>query len=177
STTAGSVGWFVLVGLGLAFALNAFSVAMVRVWNPSRELRTGAAPQVGATEDQPLAAALAKPTEAVVVGKARGQDAVVHKAGGKSREVWNNPILWREVRTWAYGKKVLAVKGAYLLIYVVCALAVVRAVNEPSAGRSAIPAAATPMAPLLVVSLVLINALSVTSLTGERDGKSLDLLL
>lgn len=177
STTAGSVGWFVAVGFGLAFVLNAISVAMVRVWNPSRELWTGAAPQSVSQEEQPLAAALAEPTEAVVVGKARGQDAVVHKAGGKSREVWNNPILWREVRTWAYGKKVLAVKAAYLLIFVVCALAVVRAINEPSAGRSAIPAAAAPMAPLLVVSLVLINALSVTSLTGERDGKSLDLLL
>lgn len=176
STTAGSVGWFLAFGFGLAAVLNGFSVAMVRVWNPSRELRAGAAPKA-VEESVPLAEAIAEPTEAVVVGKARGQEARVHQADGRTREVWNNPILWREVRTWAYGKKVLAVKAAYLLIFVVCAAAVVQAVNAPEVSRAAIPAAATPMAPLLVVSLVLINALSVTSLTGERDGKSLDLLL
>lgn len=33
------------------------------------------------------------------------------------------------------------------------------------------------MAPLLVVSLVIVNALAVTAITNERDGRSLDLLL
>lgn len=181
ATGAESAAWFVAVGLGLAALLNFISVAMVRVWNPSRELR---ATPASAASSAPRARAIAEtisPTlhdeSAVVVGKARGQDAAVHHAGGKSRPVWDNPVLWREVRTWAYGKKVLLVKAAYLVIFAVCALATVQALGDPSAARSAIPPAAIPMAPLLVVSLVLINALSVTSLTGERDGKSLDLLL
>ena len=33
------------------------------------------------------------------------------------------------------------------------------------------------MAPLFLVRLVIVNALAVTSVTNERDGKSLDLLL
>lgn len=176
ASAADSVSWFVVIGFGLAAALNAFSVAMVRVWNPSRELRAGASKQASRGENVSVTT-LANEAEPVVVGKARGQDAAVHNAGGRSREVWNNPILWREVRTWAYGKKVLAVKAAYLVIFAVCTVAVVRAVGEPTSRRAAVPPAAAPMAPLLVVSLVLINALSVTSLTGERDGKSLDLLL
>lgn len=179
STGADSVAWFVAVGLGLAFALNAVSVAMVRVWNPSRELRQT---PTAAAESPPLASivdgiAVDSEAEAIQVGRARGQDAAVHKAEGRTREVWNNPILWREVRTWAYGKKVLAVKAAYLVIFAVCALAVMKIIDEPTMSRDAIPPLAAPMAPLLVVSLVLLNALSVTSLTGERDGKSLDLLL
>ncbi|CAN0447410.1 unnamed protein product, partial [Hapterophycus canaliculatus] len=34
-----------------------------------------------------------------------------------------------------------------------------------------------PVAALGVISLVLVNALAVTSITGERDGLALDLLL
>lgn len=175
-SAADSVGWFVAIGFGLAFLLNAIAIGMVRVWNPSRELRAATPVSDGASGEE-SASETADSEAAVVVGKARGQDAAVHHAGGESREVWNNPVLWREVRTWAYGKKVLAVKAAYLVIFAVCAAATVQAVKEPGVSRSTIPAAAAPMAPLLVVSLVLVNALSVTSLTGERDGKSLDLLL
>jgi len=174
---AESVSWFVAVGTALAVALNAVSIALVRVWNPSRELRSTPQKETSKAVEAAPEAAAAEAPNAVVVGKARGQTLEVHRATGRRREVWDNPVLWREVRTWAYGKKVLAVKAAYLVIFAVCAVAVVQAIAEPPGRREAIPPAATPMAPLLVVSLVLVNALSVTSLTGERDGKSLDLLL
>lgn len=177
TTAADSVAWFTAIGLGLTVALNAFSVAMVRVWNPSRELR-GASQKSEEEFEATAASAIVEPgAPAVIVSKARGQDAAVHRVGGASREVWDNPVLWREVKTWAYGKKVLAVKAAYLVIFAVCAVAVYQAIQGPSGRRAAISPMATAMAPLLVVSLVLVNALSVTSLTGERDGKSLDLLL
>ncbi|QDV79486.1 ABC transporter permease subunit [Botrimarina mediterranea] len=181
ATGAESAAWFVGVGVGLTMLLNAISVGMVRVWNPSRELRATPAGAASSAPRERVIAETISPTapdeSTVVVGKARGQDAAVHHAGGQSRPVWDNPVLWREVRTWAYGKKVLVVKAAYLVIFVVCALATVQTLGDAAALRSAIPPAALPMAPLLVVSLVLVNALSVTSLTGERDGKSLDLLL
>ena len=35
----------------------------------------------------------------------------VHAAGGKTRQVWDNPILWREIATWAYGRKVLVIRA------------------------------------------------------------------
>ncbi|MEN0109404.1 MAG: ABC transporter permease subunit [Planctomycetota bacterium] len=176
---AGDAAWFVGVALALAATLNAAAVALVRVWNPSRETRrTG---EARATATSPEAAATNPEQDAAIaVGRARGQDAAVHRIAGESRPVWNNPVLWREVRTWAYGRRVLVVKAAYVVIFLVAALAVARAVDPDGATarmRDAAPAAAVAIAPLLVVSLVLVNALSVTSLTGERDGKSLDLLL
>ncbi len=36
--------------------------------------------------------------------------------GRNSKRVWVNPVLWREVCTWAYGRKVLAVRFGYLLM-------------------------------------------------------------
>ena len=39
------------------------------------------------------------------------------------------------------------------------------------------PPVARPLAPFILVSLLMVNALAVTSLTTERDGRSLDLLL
>ena len=176
ATRNDTVAWFVAFGAALAALLNGASIALVRVWNPSRELRSNTAVKAESA-DESLAAAPAE-AEGIAVGKARGQRAEVHRAGGKRRQVWDNPVLWREVRTWAYGRKVLFIKFAYVLIFAACAAATVHALGEPRTARAvALPAAATPMAPLLVVSLVLVNALSVTSLTGERDGKSLDLLL
>ena len=34
----------------------------------------------------------------------------------KSRRVWDNPVLWREICTWAYGKKILFIRAAYWLL-------------------------------------------------------------
>jgi ABC-type transport system involved in multi-copper enzyme maturation permease subunit len=168
-----AVGFAVFAAVAVV-AINALAIAMVRVWNPSRETQ----PASAATRLSPEAAPRDHAAAVDGVGIARGQTAEVHRIAGEARQVWDNPVLWREVRTWAYGKRVLVVKVAYLVIFAVCAAAVVKAapVGGP-ASREPIHPAAAPMAPLLVVSLVLVNALAVTSLTGERDGKSLDLLL
>src|SRR5690606_24086881 len=58
------------------------------------------------------------------------------------------------------------------------ALHVVLADQSLGAGlNQLIPLEARPLLPLLVVSVLLVNALAVTSLTNERDSKALDLLL
>jgi ABC-type transport system involved in multi-copper enzyme maturation permease subunit len=54
--------------------------------------------------------------------------------------------------------------------------------HQPDAGvvggfGSVIPASAQPLVPFFLLSLVIINALAVNSVTNERDGQSLDLLL
>jgi hypothetical protein len=103
----------------------------------------------------------------------------IHSAGERLRRVWDNPILWREVRTWAFGKRVLFIRFAYLVVAMLCTAAVIAAVGE--SGRQATAAGlapeVVPLTALMVVSLLLINALSVTSLTIERDSKALELLL
>jgi hypothetical protein len=93
----------------------------------------------------------------------------------KSRQVWDNPILWREIRTWAYGRKVLMIRLAYLLLFAVAAGFVYSALQAPAGVSRA--AVAIPLVLLAVVSLILVNAQAVTALTSERDVKALDLLL
>lgn len=168
---ADPVHQFLIAGAIGTALLNAVAIAMVRIWNPSRETRSD---QQDESQTQPASSAL---TQQEATGRS------VHDAPGKVRHVWENPILWREICTWAYGKKILVIKLGYLLIFAICAAGVwttlspANAVTGSSSGSAVIPAASGPMAPLLVVSVVLVNALAVTSLTNERDVKALDLLL
>jgi hypothetical protein len=148
-----------LVAAGLVVALNGLALACVRIWNPTRELRSA-----GDDEREEAAAAAG---------------ASVHAAPGRVREVWDNPILWREICTWAYGKKVLLVRVAYLAVFAACTFSAVGALrrSDPQYYATALPAAAQAILPLFVLGLVLVNALAVTSITNERDAKALDLLL
>ncbi len=93
------------------------------------------------------------------------------------RRVWDNPVLWREVRTWAYGKRILVIRLAYWAVFVACAAVLVTQLSVHGSLDAAIPPAAKPVVTLLVVGLILLNALAVTSLTNERDSRALDLLL
>jgi ABC-type transport system involved in multi-copper enzyme maturation permease subunit len=154
---------FIILAIGFTLALNAIAMARVRVWNPTREAR----PQ---SEEQTHEAAIANADPA---GRRN-----VHAAPGKTREVWDNPILWREICTWAYGKKVIVVRVAYMLVLAACAWAMWQSFEgDAPAYGAAMPAGAQPLIPLLILGLFLVNALAVTSLTNERDSKALDLLL
>jgi hypothetical protein len=101
----------------------------------------------------------------------------MHSAGGKVRNVWDNPVLWREVRTWAYGKRILMIRLAYWAVFLACAFVLVTQLVAKNSPDAAVPPAAKPVVTLLVVGLILLNALAVTSLTSERDSRALDLLL
>jgi ABC-type transport system involved in multi-copper enzyme maturation permease subunit len=154
---------FMILSASVAVLLNLIAIARVRVWNPTREARP-------TTEEQSPDAA------EIAAGNLGRRD--IHAAPGRTREVWDNPILWREICTWAYGKKVVVVRLAYLAIFAVCAFGAFRAMqNETLAFSGSLPAAIGALTPLFVLGLVLVNALAVTSLTNERDAKALDLLL
>jgi hypothetical protein len=162
--TALGVVLFVVVTILLSSLVLSIGVAKVRVWNPSREVRLRA--------PEPENSADAGPQATPSSWKVRAP-----------RRVWNNPILWREVCTWAYGRKIVMIRSAFLLLFMLVAAVVYGQVQsgvamEPAAriGR-ALPAATLPLAMLGVVSLVLVNALAVNAVTGERDGLALDLLL
>jgi ABC-type transport system involved in multi-copper enzyme maturation permease subunit len=155
--------------LAIAAILNALAIAMVRVWNPTREV------QLKLDEE----AAPAGPTRAELASAPAEQVIRVHGAGGRARPVWDNPILWREVRTWAYGKRILLIRLAYWAVFAACAAAVVviTRAQAPTNAVDAIPPAAKPLVALLVIGFILLNALAVTSMTSERDSRALDLLL
>ncbi len=152
------VNMFLLVGTVGTVLLNLWAIARVRVWNPTQEARQPAAE----TESEATEAATSNATSA-------------------SRRVWDNPILWRELCTWAYGKKIVVVRIAYLVIFAICSFAVLSALQDGTpayrAASGAVSDTARPLVPLMVLGLILVNALAVTSLTNERDLRALDLLL
>jgi ABC-type transport system involved in multi-copper enzyme maturation permease subunit len=162
---ADPVLWFLGASLAFAGVLNAVAIFRVRVWNPRQEL----APRQDGESSRALAGG---ETEAGV-----RRAATVHSASGRVRPVWDNPILWREVRTWAYGKRILVIRLAYWAVFLICAAALVSRVAAGGTPELAIPPAAKPLVALLVVGLILLNALAVTSMTNERDDGTLDLLL
>ncbi len=144
--------------------LNGIAIAMVRVWNPSREAR-------GETAAEQPSAIGELPSEI-------SRSPIAHPrspAAQASRHVWDNPVIWREIRTWAYGRKILVVRLAYLALFGLAAGHLYWSLSGGvQAGASLL---ASALAPLVLLSLVLVNAQAVTSLTSERDVGALDLLL
>ena len=128
----------------IILAVNAVAVVRLRHWNVARESR--AQPRTG-TRAAPLA---------------------------PSRVVWDNPVLWRETCTRAYGRMIVIVRIAWLVLFAVAVAGILREAKSPRPDRLAVALAVLPMA---LASLVAVTALAVTSVTTERDRGSLDLLL
>lgn len=146
--------------LGVALALSLFTVARLRVWNPSQALR-----QSVMAEEATNSAAEAKAEKTVTERK-------------QHRAVWDNPVTWKEVVTRGYGRKIVFIKLAYILLAMLIGYTVMTAGNNSGAlvlGMVS-PAAAAFLA-IGVISLLLINAQAVTSISTERDSNTLDILL
>jgi ABC-type Na+ efflux pump permease subunit len=143
--------------------LNSWTILRLRVWNPSRE----AAPR---QEETPTTVADSNQTTLPL----NSSGSNIHAARQKTRPVWDNPILWREVRTWAYGRRMLLVKFAYVVAFAAACYGLFQMRQGSVLGTESLAAIVVP---LLVVSLVLLNALAVNSITNEKDLNSLDLLL
>lgn len=150
----------------LAVLITSIGIARVRIWNPSREVRVKGAAGDATTTAEPS-------PESSQSWRAR-----------RARPMWDYPILWREVRTWAYGRKVVLIRAGYVLF---CLAAAALLWNQAETGELAeragsgmgrlIPAATFALAPLAVISIAIVNTLAVNSITSERDVLSLDLLL
>lgn len=156
-----------------AAAVTGWGILKVRVWNPSREVR------IKPPEPETSLEAEALPHEDAESSAAATGSWKVRAP----RQVWRNPILWREMRTWAYGRKVLLIRLGYLAICLLIGAVLYTSIasgvafeRTGTAGRT-LPAATLPVAAIGVVSLLLVNALAVNSITTERDTLALDLLL
>jgi ABC-type Na+ efflux pump permease subunit len=170
SPTAGLVGWgagLVLCGAGLG--LLWLSIVFLRRWNPSRMARSTPVFEESLYAD----------SQALSASKGDGQT----WRGRPSRTVWSNPILWREMCTWAYGKRIILIRLGYFCLAALVAFGLSRLVqNGAGLDRSQLSADLIPpvvrwLAPFLIVSLSVTNALAVNSITNERDQQSLELLL
>jgi hypothetical protein len=149
---------------GLVVLLNAGAIWRVRVWNPSREVR----PRSAAAEEPESIWGLSEESAAAAIARN------VHSAGGKTRHVWDNPILWREIATWAYGRKILIIRLAYVALVALAAVALARSIHGDGLGMAT---GTLVLVPVFVLSLVIVNAQAVTAITTERDARALDLLL
>lgn len=177
---------FCMVNLGGLMALNAVAIWRVRYWNSGRETRPTAEADTGGVTIWGAEHDLRLEPQSGVANHGQSQDAPAIKAkpvSMPSREVWANPVLWREMRTWAYGRRILLIRAVYWTI----SIAVLAATAYLVANKTALVADPTSTIylptvmklamPFLFVSLMMVNSLGVTCITSERDGKSLDLLL
>lgn len=164
------------------------SISLLRVWNPSRE-RRAVTTAVEEDDRSPLDLATLAPNGDPAAEVHLPDANVSSKREVKAwksrapRTVWNNPVLWREMRTWAYGRKVVFVRLAYLLFALIVGFGLQQtmasgvAFEITSFQEKLIPETVSLLAPFLVLSLIIINALAVNSITNERDSGALDLLL
>lgn len=183
------VNLYLLAGLAIAGLLNGWAILRVRVWNPSREVRPGQEEEADAASiwgvEHDLQQEQTSEQQGAAAEAARSQhvDARQRVASIDTRRVWDNPVLWREICTWAYGRKVLLIRLAYGLLFVLAAAGLYGALQNSDAGGqqaglgAIVPAAANLLGPFFLVSLVIVNALAVNSITNERDLLALDLLL
>lgn len=154
---------YALTMLGLCVLANAVGIWKLRKWNPSGEPimqreKTADDPEANMTPEQ-----------------LKEYRAKAHAAPGAARPVWENPILWREVKTLAYGRRPLLIKLAFGIVLALVLYLAISLLYQPG-GKPAY-AAAYGLVPLAVVSMLLIASQSVTSITSERDGGALDVLL
>jgi ABC-type transport system involved in multi-copper enzyme maturation permease subunit len=181
---------FLCVMGSVGILLNLLAVFRVRVWNPSREMRpmqgeqaAGATIFAAAEVEGGLEPGIRAATARDESRRQEHVDSRVRTSNQKSRSVWDNPVLWREACTWAYGRKIVFIRIVYWILAALVAWAILSLIQSgtiyqrSSETAVSIPAGAWALAPFFLLSLVMINSLGVTSLTNERDGRSLDLLL
>jgi ABC-type transport system involved in multi-copper enzyme maturation permease subunit len=152
----------VLVQLGLAGVLIVTTILRLRVWNPSKEVH-----QSVAEADDVAAPAGVVETSGPVVKR-------------QHRHVWNQPVIWREMRTRAYGRRMIWIKLSYIVLTLVLAATswsqpTIEAQESLVLGMVSAPAFS--LLGIGILSLLLCNAQAVTSITNERDGGTLQILL
>lgn len=168
---ASSVVWFLAFSVFWVGLLNALAIARVRIWNPSQE-----APSQVPEEEAPSSIWSAQ-GNSESLPRLHSESLALSAPGGVQphRTVWDNPVIWREIRTRAYGRKIILMKAVYWLLFAGVAVSLFMALSrgEPLT-KSAV---AGPLLPISLLSLVLVNAQAVISMTTERDWGAMDLLL
>ncbi len=202
---------YLIVSFGMGALMCGVAILRVRKWNPNREIRPGqqdsdatnqidmftgklvdevstldGAPMTVGSEVDQHAPASQSTGRQIVERSERFRSGHVDDrarvANQTSRRVWDNPILWRETCTWAYGKKIVFIRIVYWLLAASVFLALYSLVQSGLATRTTsnsgveIHVTTKPLAPFILLSIVMVNALAVTSITTERDGRALDLL-
>lgn len=132
----------------LGTCLVVATVLQLRLWNPSRTLTEARTVDEGETERTRTA-----------------------------RVVWENPVIWREMMTRGYGRKVALIKLAYLVMSAFAFYVVAQLPPDAERVLGMISPAGFALVGMSLLALMLVNTQAVTSLTSERDAATLELLL
>ncbi len=119
---------YLVVAGALAVLLNSLAVVRVRTWNASGQDEAMKKPE----EEPSATSATTEQTKATdPLDAAQGLLSTIHfplptaydarPTAHSHRVVWDNPVLWREIRTWAYGRKVLVVRLTFLVLFALAA--------------------------------------------------------
>ncbi len=155
--------------LTLSCLLSVVTITQLRRWNPSREMHQSVAESTpeNLLDGQPVDTSEGEKAAVAVPGTGR-----IH------RVVWDSPIIWREMRTRAYGRRMIWIKLAYLTLTLLIAVsAIFTGSTNSDLVLGMVTAPAFAFLGIGILSLILTNAQAVTSITNERDGGTLDILL
>jgi ABC-type transport system involved in multi-copper enzyme maturation permease subunit len=176
-------GFLFVCGL-LMMLMNAVAILMVRVWNPSNEARQSTPEEdtwhkkhVEQTLEESLTFDAIIPLAPPLAAEAMSNTAIPQTARQPQpiRHAWNNPIIWREIMTRAYGRRIWIIQFSFLAFFAMCFWTLHTVLTTSIAVT--VPQLAAPLVPLFLLSLVLVNAQAITSQTSEKDGGTFDLLL
>jgi ABC-type transport system involved in multi-copper enzyme maturation permease subunit len=168
--------WDFLLVMGAAtVVINGVTMLRLRIWNPSRsfEAPVGWQDETAGDSTDPASAEIGQTAPVSVAGTARSKP----QNSARTRRIWANPVVWREICTKAYGRKILVIKAAYVVVAALIAFAIAQTPASSELVLGMISPAGVGLVGLCLISLMLINAQAVTALTSERDGKTLELLL
>lgn len=155
--------------LTLSLVLSVITITQLRRWNPSREMQQSVdeSTVVSSISGDRVESEEIKNSASALPAKPR-----VH------RVVWDSPIIWREMRTRAYGRRMIWIKLAYLtLTLLIAGSAIFGGTSDSTLVLGMVTAPAFAFLGIGILSLILTNAQAVTSITNERDGGTLDILL
>lgn len=182
---------YCLAMLLLAVLFNGIAIWRLRVWNPPRgvfEAASAPAPAAKTVDAArpgtavPAADSTVPPVAASVPATAVSAPVMAIEPAAASRRptrrIWSNPVLWREICTKAYGRKMLAIKLAYVVLFLFGAVYVRQSeLGDSGLVLGMISPPGFAFVALAFISVLLVNAQAVTALTTERDSRTLELLL
>lgn len=133
--------------IGVGSALVGYTIYQLRVWNPNRGSGDTLLDENAATGPQ-----------------------------RQAKTIWEQPILWREMCTYAYGQRVIFIKVAFLLLEAVVLWALWQVPADAPKVLGMISPIGFGFVGLGLLTLLLVNAQGVTAITTERDAATLELL-
>lgn len=150
----------VLAQLAIAVGLSVTTILRLRNWNPSKEVHQSVTESTSAE------------------GSDSEKSAPVIRR--QHRTVWSQPVIWREMRTRAYGRRMIWIKLLYVVLTLILAAtswSQSASVSHDSLVLGMVSAPSFALLGIGILSLLLSNAQAVTSITNERDGGTLQILL